>query len=316
METDELGEKYRRRTIHLDADAEGDVVATLVHRVDSPVTGKAVMYVHGFSDYFFHPHVADFFIERGFAFYAIDLRKAGRSLLPHQTPHFVRYIPEYFAELDAASNIIRGEDLRESILVYAHSTGALTAALWAHRMRKYPWLSGLILNSPFFELNIGDVVQKVGVVPLDIAGLLAPKRMFPGNGTSINVESLHSSLRGEWDFNLEWKPLEGTPPRLGWLRGVDRAQRRLRRGLDVRVPVLVAASGASYRDSGWDDAVHTSDAVLDADDIVSWAPKLGADVEVVRIDGGRHDLALSRMPARELFFTEIDTWMRKHSLIS
>lgn len=314
MEQDHLGEQYESRVIELGRDDEGDVVATLVRRVDSPAGGKAVLYVHGFSDYFFHPHVADFFVERGFAFYALDLRKAGRSIRAHQTPHYVKYIPEYFADLDAASRIIR-EDGNESLLVYSHSTGCLTTTLWAHRIRARDWLSGLILNSPFFAINVDEKVHRLSAFPLDIAGILAPKRPFPSNGTSVNVEGMHRDFRGEWDFNLAWKPLEGTPVRLGWLRAVERAQRRLRKGLEITAPILVAASDKSYKDSVWSHEADTADVVLDADAIVRWAPQLGPEVEVVRVVDGRHDLALSQQPARKQFFTEMDNWLRARKLI-
>lgn len=314
MEADLLGEPYRRRTLELPADNEGEVVTTLITRDDSPTSGPAVLYVHGFSDYFFHPHVADFFVERGYAFYALDLRKAGRSMRPHQTPHFVRYIPEYFAELDLASRLIRSAG-HESIVVYGHSTGGLSTSLWAHRMRQHPWLSGLILNSPFFALNIGDAAQRLGTVPLDIAGLLAPKQVLPRGGPGINVQSLHRDHHGEWEFDLGWKPLAGTPIRLGWLRAVDQAQKRIRSGLEISTPVLVAAAAQSWFESEWSEAAHTADTVLNVEDIVRWAPGIGEDVEVVQIHGGRHDLALSQLGARKLFFSEIDAWMRRQGLL-
>ncbi|MEK8226237.1 alpha/beta hydrolase [Oerskovia sp. M15] len=41
---------------------------------------RAVLYVHGFVDYFFQAHLGDAFEEHGYAFYAIDLRGYGRSL--------------------------------------------------------------------------------------------------------------------------------------------------------------------------------------------------------------------------------------------
>lgn len=313
MELDLLGEPYRRHTIELPPDEEGEVVATLVSRADSPAAGPAVLYVHGYSDYFFHPHVADFFVERGFAFYALDLRKAGRSILPHQTPHFIKYIPQYFAELDEAAGLIRA-DGHGSIVVYAHSTGGLTTALWAHRMRHHRWLSGLILNSPFFALNVADAVQRLGTVPLDIAGLLAPKRPLRIGGPGINVQSLHRDHHGEWDFNLEWKPLAGTPIRLGWLRAVDRAQKRLRGGLKIAVPTLVTVASQSWFGTEWDEQAHTADTVLNVDDIVKWAPGIGSDVDIVKIQGGRHDLALSQVGGRKMFFTEMESWLNRHRL--
>ena len=90
MEPDVLGPPYERRTIDLGSDDEGPVVATLVRRLAERRTGRAVLYVHGFVDYFFQTHLADFFAERGWDFYALDLRKYGRSLLAHQTPNFCR----------------------------------------------------------------------------------------------------------------------------------------------------------------------------------------------------------------------------------
>ena len=66
-----------------------------------------MLYVHGFVDYFFQTHLAEFFTARGYDFYALDLRKYGRSLLDHQTPNFCRDMSEYFPEIDAAVRIIR-----------------------------------------------------------------------------------------------------------------------------------------------------------------------------------------------------------------
>jgi len=46
------------------------VVATLVRRRATAPTRRAVLYVHGFNDYFFQTHLADFYIDHGFDFYA------------------------------------------------------------------------------------------------------------------------------------------------------------------------------------------------------------------------------------------------------
>ena len=64
---DVLGDQWRARTIHLGADDEGPVEATLVRSADGPRHHRAVLYLHGFVDYFFHPHLAAAFAERGIA---------------------------------------------------------------------------------------------------------------------------------------------------------------------------------------------------------------------------------------------------------
>ena len=78
---------YWQRTLALGPDpaGEGDIVATLVRRgseaeaSEGSVADRAVLAVHGYTDYFFHTELADHFAGRGFAFYALDLQKCGRS---------------------------------------------------------------------------------------------------------------------------------------------------------------------------------------------------------------------------------------------
>jgi alpha-beta hydrolase superfamily lysophospholipase len=80
---DILGAGYDQHVFRLgaDPDGEGDIEAVLVRRSPRPgeVTRGAVLYVHGFTDYFFQTGLADFFAARGLRFYALDLRKCGRA---------------------------------------------------------------------------------------------------------------------------------------------------------------------------------------------------------------------------------------------
>lgn len=310
---DILGEPYKQRVIELPDDDEGSVVATLVSRQAAQLTNKAVLYLHGYNDYFFQTHLADFFIERGFDFYALDLRKYGRSLQPHQTANFVRSLAEYFPELDEAARIIRAEDQHDTLVLFAHSTGGLIGSLWSHARSHTGAVDGVMLNSPFFDLNAPWLMRRPMAATVGrLAGRL-PYRPLPLKQTGLYGRSLHRDFQGEWEFELAWKPvLASFPVRLGWLHAVRLGQQRLRAGLDITAPVLVAHSGASFRSFTWDDAAHDADAVLNVDHIARWAPALGSHVTVVRIEGGKHDLTLSREPARKRFFDEADRWLRAY----
>ena len=70
----------------------------------------AVLAVHGYTDYFFHTELADHFANRGFTFYALDLRKCGRSRRKGQTPHFTTDLARYDTELERALAVIGGQD--------------------------------------------------------------------------------------------------------------------------------------------------------------------------------------------------------------
>jgi alpha-beta hydrolase superfamily lysophospholipase len=289
------------------------VVATLVRRRAPRATSRAVLWVHGWSDYFFQAHVADFFVSQGLDFYALDLRKYGRSLLAHQTPNFCRSLTEYVPELDEAARIIRSEDGHETLLVAAHSTGGLITALWAHRRRAARLVDAVFLNSPFFDLNVPALLRGQASSTAEWLGRHRPYRVLPLPRFLVYGHTLHVDHHGEWSYDLAWKPIGGFPIRYGWLAAIRAGQRRLHAGLSIEVPILVACSGRSARPRTWLELAGRVDTVLNVADIVRWAPQLGRHVTVIRVNGGLHDLTLSAPPVRTAFFSELERWIAAYA---
>ena len=243
LEVDVLGDPYFAETLQLADDDEGEVVATLVSRRAAGPTTRAVLHLHGFADYFFQTPAADYWTGRGYDFYALDLRKYGRSLRPHQTPNFVTDLAHYFEEVDEAMRRVTERDGHDHVIVTAHSTGGLIAPLWADARR--PRLAGMVLNSPWLDLHGSFLLRTAGTTAIDQVGARRPYLTIPRNVSGLYAESLHRDHRGEWDFNLDWKPLESWPVYAGWLRAVRRGHAKVHRGVDVGAPVLVLTSGAA-----------------------------------------------------------------------
>lgn len=304
---DVLGPPYVARTLRLRPDDEGEVVATLVHRpADGPSTGRAVLHVHGFCDYFFQTAAADFWCNRGYDFYALDLRKYGRSLLPHQTPNYVEDLATYTEELDQAYEAISAN--YPHLVLSAHSTGGLIVALWASARRLR--VAGMVLNSPWLDMQ-GDVVtRKVAMPAVQLFGARKPKVMIPRNVSGHYGRSIHADHNGEWDFNLAWKPLESWPVYTGWISAIRTGHAQIAAGIDVRAPVLVLSSTRSGNPtSALDPVVHSTDIVLDVEQIRRRAPLLGRHVTVVQVEGAIHDVTLSRPEVRKVVFSEIGTFL-------
>jgi alpha-beta hydrolase superfamily lysophospholipase len=297
---------YETTVLRLPPDFEGEVVATLISRRAG--SSRAVLYVHGFTDYFFQDHLADHYLSRGIDFYALDLRKYGRSLLPHQTRGLVRSVTEYFPEIDEAVHLIRRD--HDELTINAHSTGGLIAPLWADRVRGRGLVQGLVLNSPFFDLNVSAPVR----LAADLLGtpLSYSRRPLPLGVSTVYGRSLHRSEQGEWDYDLELKPLGGFSVHATWLAAIRRAQRRLHAGLAVDVPVLVLASDKGLRVHDFVPEARSADVVLDPGQIAHWATRVGPHVTCVRITDGLHDLVLSAEPVRKQVFAEIDRWMNAY----
>lgn len=305
--TDVLGEPYLAETLELAPDDEGEVVATLVHRPAEAPTGRAVLHVHGFADYFFHTAYAEWWTERGYDFYAVDLRKYGRSLREHQTPTYVANLEEYFEELDEAWRLVTERDGHDHVVVSAHSTGGLTASLWADA-RQPEQLAGLVLNSPWLDFQAGLLMRTVGTAVVKQLGARKPLREIPRKVSGLYGRSLHRDHDGEWDFDLVWKPLESFAVTTGWLRAIRIGHSRLQRGLAVPCPVLVLSSGASASPVEMGPDVHGFDIVLDVKQIRRWSTAVGPHVTYVAVEGARHDVVLSLPEPRAQAYAEIDRW--------
>lgn len=148
---------------HVDGTAEGyeEVPLPLVHDEPQAAPGRspavlrrrsvrptkrAVIYLHCMHDAFVPADLACWYTDRGFHFYVADLRTP-REPSPDSRPDSPA---EYFAGLDAAVRHVRDADGIETVVLCAHGSGALIAALWCHARRGGLPADALILTSPEF----------------------------------------------------------------------------------------------------------------------------------------------------------------------
>ena len=158
-----LDTDFEYKTLRLKPDKEGEVIATLISSKFNTGKNKAVLYLHGYIDYFFHPHICKEFIEHNFDFYALDLRKYGRSLMPYQRPNYCESLDEYFEEIAIAIQHIQKINKRKLYLL-GHSTGGLIAVSYLNSLKKsQAAISGRILNAPFFNFNQSSSISLVGL---------------------------------------------------------------------------------------------------------------------------------------------------------
>jgi alpha-beta hydrolase superfamily lysophospholipase len=301
-----------------DPDGEGEIVATLIRKGEASsasLTKHAVLAVHGYTDYFFNTELADTFTARGFAFYALDLRKCGRSWREGQTPHFTTDLARYDRELEKAAEVIATETANARVLTYGHSAGGLIVPLWLDRLRRHGatstlGIAGLVLNSPFFDLH-GPAILRAAVTSAAVgaASRLGSKRVVRGTTDGGYGNSLHRDYGGEFDFNLTWKPLGGFPVTVGWIHAIRRGQAQLHRGLDVGVPNLILRSDRSIPETKDPAEMQRGDAVLDVTQIARWAGCIGNRTTIVPVADAKHDVFLSLTEPRQVAFRELAAWL-------
>lgn len=302
-------------TLGPDPDGEGDLYATLVRRSDSAPAAHTVLAVHGFTDYFFNTEFADHFTAHGFGFYALDQHKCGRSWRDGQTPHFTTDLARYDRELERATAIITAENPGTRVLVYGHSAGGLIVALWLDRVRRRRAtaalsLAGLVLNSPWLDLH-GPAILRTRLTSTAIGALSRVRKtsVVRGTGKGGYGLTLHREYHGEFEYNLQWKPLGGFPVTFGWIHAIRRGQATLHRGLDVGVPNLILRSDRSVPETTDPDTMQCGDAVLDVSQIARWAGCIGNRSTVVPIRDAKHDVFLSLAEPRAAAYRELGDWL-------
>ncbi len=302
---------FSKETIEMKPDYEGKVVITLFRRNANADKKKAVLYIHGFNDYFFQTHLADKVNASGYNFYALELRKYGRSILPHQRPNDFRNYKEYFDDIYKSLDIIRHNYGNTKVVLMGHSTGGLLVSLFAHHYKNENIVDALILNSPFFEFNVSPLLLHTFIPLMTCLG-----KKFPGIPSPVGLDkgygySMHKSHYGEWDYELSLKPDAGFKIHASWIRGIHLAQKELQRGLNISIPVLVMYSGSSVKPGNYKPEMQHADSVLNVKDIEKYANIIGTNVEHAVFEGGVHDLVLSDKPVREKVLDKIAIFLNK-----
>ncbi|WP_062070523.1 serine aminopeptidase domain-containing protein [Demequina sediminicola] len=283
------------------------VARTLVRRVERPESPRAIaLHVHGRNDYFFQTHLADAFTENGAAFYAVDMRRAGRSIQPGDIPHHFTDIAEVGEDISAAIDAAIADAGDLPVIVHSHSTGALGAAIWANDVG-HPNLAGVILNSPLFGLQLHGW-KAAGIELTPIIGAIAPRWVMDPAPT-VYTQRLAAADGGKWVFRDDWKRSSGQPATAGWLGATVSARRRIAKGLDIQVPVLLAHADSSGPDKFDNPRVDSQDTVVDVVPMREYGPKLGPRVQMSEVAGAMHDLSLSSPEPRQTYLATVATWM-------
>ncbi len=315
---DLLGAGFERRLLSVAPDgapgpSDQAPYATLVRSLPSGPTrvwgslrNVDVLYVHGWSDYFFQSGLAELFTSRGARFFAVDLRRYGRSLRTGEPPGYTASLDVYDEEIEAALGVMATAASGRRLVLLGHSTGGLTLTLWAAR---HPGrAAALVLNSPWLELQLGPLGRQA-VAPLvgararwDPLGAHPVVDLGFYTRAQRQIGSLPQAPEG-------WRPERGFPTHPGWLAAVIAGHARVAAGVDVGCPALVLLSSRSVSPLRWDDAMTAADSVLVVDDIARAATRIGGLVTIARIDEAIHDVFLSREPARRVAEAHVEQFL-------
>jgi len=321
---DVLGSRFESLELALSPDDEGPVVATLVRHtgpggqppgVPGPaVRAKVVLYLHGWADYFLQAELAGQLVAGGFHFYALDLRKFGRSLRSWQTPGYTTDLAVYDEDLDAALAAVKADVANRTgipevptVHLLAHSFGGLVAALWADRNPGA--LGTLILNAPWLELQGSSLIRNIAMQLVEPLARTDPRRPLLLPSMPGYWDSVSRTAHGEWELDPQWRPRASFPIRPGWTKAVLAGHAAVQRKLDITSPVLVMLSGRTRIQAEWSEGLMDLDAVIDVEETARRALGLGRRTAVFRYPGAIHDVFLSRPAVGREAYEDLLLWL-------
>ena len=315
---DILGPEFESTVLQVPAPGGREQRATLIrylpHSPQRSPGGHAVLYVHGWSDYFFNTELAEFWHRQGVAFFALDLHHHGRSLREGDPAGFVTDLRQYEDEISLALELIREErgQSETKITLMGHSTGGLVAALWA---AEHPGeLRALVLNSPWQEMHGSSLVRRAAGAVLEPLSRLKPETEIRLPVRGFYYRSISSTAEGEWDLDPKLRPPESFPVRAGWLSAIWEGQSKVAKGLKLEIPVLVMSSTRSMNGSVWHEDMRSTDVVLDIRTMTERAVRLGYTVSIEQVKDALHDVFLSRTEVRRDAYARLQRWAQAYVL--
>lgn len=331
---DVLGDGYQATTLELNPDAEGPALATLV-RGPSPQErsffqrfGKApgvadntdVLYIHGWSDYFFQKNLAEYWRNRGAQFYALDLRRYGRSIREGQLEGFVDNLADYDEDIEAALEVMghgtakSGKDFARQngrkLVLMGHSTGGLVFSLWADRNPGR--FEAVVLNSPWLEYQLTAAARAIVAPVVKAQKKINPLAQMPSIDFGFYSRTIDIKKDGEWEINEAWKPEHGFTVRPAWLSAILAGHAKVAAGLDIQAPVFTWLSTKSLLIPRWSPDMNKADVAIDVNIVAERVHKLGKTITLCRIPDAMHDVVLSHKPVREHAFAELTTWLKAY----
>ncbi len=305
-----MNPSYITQVLALPSSPDGALFCTLISSNNNTHDRASVLYIHGFTDYFFQYAMGNRFNQEGYDFYAIDLKRHGRSLTKEQKPNFCASISDFFEDIDAGIQAISALN-NTTIYLLGHSNGGLVCSHYMAKGKERYKIKALLLNAPFFNFPLGNFLNTLSYWTAKIVSSIAPNASLRKGVTSVYPKSIHKEYYGEWEFDFNKKPLEGFPIYFSWVKAIIEAQKALS-SLSIKVPVLVLYSSRSAKPKKYSPKVKQADIILDVEDIKRIAPRIKATISMVEIPNAMHDVFLSEKQVREYAYGETFAWLLKH----
>jgi alpha-beta hydrolase superfamily lysophospholipase len=266
---------------------------------------KSVIWVHGFNDYFFHFHISNILLDKGYNFFSISLRNYRND----ENLFYTNDLSEYIIDIEQLIEYILNNYYSEKIILYGHSMGGLISAIFCKESSHKEKISGVILNSPFFSFNQSIAENFFMNYLVYYLGIMYPKfqiRYLDFQQKNSNSLEIFKRFYFESKYKLMHIPIIYA----GWITTIIYYHSIVQNNfIDLTIPILVFHSDKSIEEN----KEGVGDSVLNVNDIKKYSKNLGNNVKLVEIKDAVHDVFCSEKEPLSMAIQELVQWLEKLS---
>lgn len=276
-----------------------------------PENRKAVVWIHGFNDYYHHFHVGEFLLHEGYNVYTITLPRYPQDGVDRRYLFYIDDITKYFSYIDEYIEFINQRNIHH-IVLYGHSTGGLVSTAYLHEGKNRNKVSKLILNAPFFDFYDSDLKEFMLESIISSIAKVVPRFVVRQGKNELYSPDYYKGILSRYFFEQNKKLTYPSHVFAGWVRAVSIYHKKIQKNqIKVKVPVLVLTSSTSMKGCSGE---QNGDCVLDVNETKKFAKNIGENVTIQEYSGAIHDVLLSKPDIVQLALSDIGEFLNVISI--
>ena len=269
----------------------GHINSSEIKYKELPDNKSAILWIHGFNDYYFHFHIGEELLNEGYNMYTITLPNYPQKNVDRKYLFYIDDLKKYFSYIDQFIEFIRARGIN-IIVLYGHSTGGLISTAYLHEGKKAHHIDKLILNAPFFDFHDSNIMEIIIKNVLTNIGKILPKFVIREGKNQLSSPEKYKDILSRYYFDQNRKITYPNHTFAGWINAVATYHQKIqKKQIKLDIPILVLMSSTSKNTCKGE---QNGDCVLDVTEIKKYSRNLGKHVIIKEYNGAIHDVLLSK----------------------
>lgn len=269
------------------------------------LNSNALIWIHGFNDYYYNLYIGEKFLKEGYDIYAIQLRRYSSSNIENK--FYCDNLNEYIQDINNIFPKILKKDYKK-IILYGHSMGGLISSIYCKKGLYKDKITHLILNSPFFDFKL-SLFEKIFInYIVYYLSYIFPKFLI--RSIDINKKNyLTLNIKNRFYVDDKYKLNILPPVHASWIKTIIDYHNIIKyQNLNIKIPILVLFCDKSTK---FINSNQTGDDTLDINDIDKYSNNLGKNIKKYQFNNAIHDIFSSSLDVINKAFEITVDWLKK-----